>query len=345
MITLKRDGRSGNEKDKVTRYKLPHDRHTVSLLTDYLVFSPYPYEEVLSKLVDKLKSEFATVAVASMIIMSHAKTENISYLFAFALIVMTPFFLKKISHPQVAPEPRLKSSVKSVWSFIGKGVHGGLLGGSIGGGVGGFEYARYMRGIGEYYFSANESLMVTYFLSIALGTLVGLIVGLMIGAGIGFGLGRSAEASTVLGRFGSILIGTVLGGLVSTMGWVLAFIVLTQFQAPWLPISCILHGLTAGLVGIILILGLGGVKDANHYFAFALEAMAFGVLSYVVVSNVNTGLAILENLSEIAGPFDLVLRIIELNLLMFLVFGACVIAISSHRKKWYYGNGETLVGL
>ncbi len=40
MIILKRDGRSGGEGERVTRHELRHDRHTVSLLTDHLVFSP-----------------------------------------------------------------------------------------------------------------------------------------------------------------------------------------------------------------------------------------------------------------------------------------------------------------
>ena len=35
------------EKDRVTRHDLRHDRHTVSLLTDYLVFSPMYRGKVL----------------------------------------------------------------------------------------------------------------------------------------------------------------------------------------------------------------------------------------------------------------------------------------------------------
>ncbi|KAF5429345.1 putative transposase, partial [Candidatus Methanophagaceae archaeon] len=34
-------------RDKVTRHDLRHDRHTVSLLTDHLVFSPKYREKVL----------------------------------------------------------------------------------------------------------------------------------------------------------------------------------------------------------------------------------------------------------------------------------------------------------
>ena len=33
-------GRTGSERERVTRQDLRHDRHTVSLLTDHLVFSP-----------------------------------------------------------------------------------------------------------------------------------------------------------------------------------------------------------------------------------------------------------------------------------------------------------------
>jgi len=40
MIILNRDGRSGGEGERVARHELMHGRHTVSLLTDHLVFSP-----------------------------------------------------------------------------------------------------------------------------------------------------------------------------------------------------------------------------------------------------------------------------------------------------------------
>ena len=40
MIILDRDGGSGGEGERVARHELMHDRHTVSLLTDHLVFSP-----------------------------------------------------------------------------------------------------------------------------------------------------------------------------------------------------------------------------------------------------------------------------------------------------------------
>ena len=42
IVILSRDGRSGSEamRERVTRHELRHDRHTVSLLTDHLVFSP-----------------------------------------------------------------------------------------------------------------------------------------------------------------------------------------------------------------------------------------------------------------------------------------------------------------
>jgi len=40
VVTIKEMGEVDANKDKVTRHDLRHDKHTVSLLTDHLVFSP-----------------------------------------------------------------------------------------------------------------------------------------------------------------------------------------------------------------------------------------------------------------------------------------------------------------
>ena len=40
MITLENMGKVEAKKERVTRHELRQDRHTVSLLTDHLVFSP-----------------------------------------------------------------------------------------------------------------------------------------------------------------------------------------------------------------------------------------------------------------------------------------------------------------
>ena len=243
--------------------------------------------------------------------------------------------LDKTNYEAKSPE----SHKKSVWRFIGKGIVGGFIGGSIGGFVGGFEYAQYMNDIGAYYFHAGESFIVTYFISISLGLFITMMGGIVVGAGIGFGFGRADMKSKFIDKSIWILIGTLLGGLVSTIAWVMGFIICTQFTGPWVPISHVLHGITAALVGMILILGVNGVKEGwKHYILFFIEAMALGVLAYFIVSKINTSLAIFVDFSEVTSMIEYALRITGLNLVIYLTFGICIIIISSHRKKEYYGR-------
>ena len=57
MVTLKEMGEVEAKRERVTRHEIRHDRHTVSLLTDHLVFSPKYRGKVLEEEVAEASEE------------------------------------------------------------------------------------------------------------------------------------------------------------------------------------------------------------------------------------------------------------------------------------------------
>jgi REP element-mobilizing transposase RayT len=62
MVSLKEMGEVEANRDMVTRRDLRHDRHTVSLLTDHLVFSPKYRGKVLEGEVAEAAGEISWIA-------------------------------------------------------------------------------------------------------------------------------------------------------------------------------------------------------------------------------------------------------------------------------------------
>ena len=89
------------KKDRVTRHEFRHDRHTVSLLTDYLVFSPKYGGEVL-------ESEVAEAA--EEIVIKIGKKENLSK--PVTLLFIPNFFMLTEKSLKPALEKSVELSTK-----------------------------------------------------------------------------------------------------------------------------------------------------------------------------------------------------------------------------------------